>query len=55
MGIAIYLKTTLAKQKESVTYANKALKNFCLLPRSLPHDILNLLIEPVDNRVEEEV
>lgn len=50
MGIAIYLRTTRTKQKEYVTYANKALKKFCLLPRSLPHDILNLLIEPADNR-----
>ena len=34
MGIAIYLRTTLTKQKEYVTYANKALKNFCSLTSS---------------------
>ena len=50
MGIAIYLRTTLSNQKQYATYANKVLKKFCQLPRSLPHETLNLLIEPADHR-----
>jgi hypothetical protein len=50
LGIPYYLRTSLTEQRKYATFANKAFKKFCVLPRSLPNEILDNLIEPADHR-----
>jgi hypothetical protein len=42
-------KTDKAKY---ATYANTVFKKFCILPKSTPQEIIDLLIEPADYRLQ---
>ena len=50
LGVPYYIRGAKTHQHEYESYANRVFKRFCLLPRSLPNDVLDLLIEPASNR-----